>query len=92
MNTLIHNYQIKMPVNQSSSSSSSSPQYISIQQVQTLLNEGYLVNRITHPATSTGDYSTLVDLIKPSEDDECLITAFGQEAIALSEFIEKVRH
>jgi hypothetical protein len=81
-----------MPVKQSSSSSPSSPQYTSVQQVQTLLNEGYLVNRVTHPATSTGDYSTLVDLIKPSENDESLITAFGQEAIALSEFIMKVRH
>jgi hypothetical protein len=90
MNTLIHNYQIKMPIEQSSSSSS--PQYTSVERLRTLLNEGYWVNRITHPATSNGEYSTLVDLIKPNEGDECLLTTFGQEAIALSEFIEKICH
>ena len=49
-----------------------------------------MISRITHPATSTNEYSTMVDLIDPNDGKECLITVFGYEAIALSEFVEWV--
>jgi hypothetical protein len=49
-----------------------------------------MISCITHPATSTNEYSTMVDLIDPNDGKECLITVFGDEAIALSEFVEWV--
>jgi ribulose bisphosphate carboxylase small subunit len=62
----------------------------SIVQLRTSLNEGYMISCITHPATSTNEYSTMIDLIDPNDGKECLITVFGDEAIALSEFVEWV--
>jgi hypothetical protein len=32
----------------------------------------------------------MVDLINPNDDNECMITVFGEEAIALLEFVERV--
>jgi ribulose bisphosphate carboxylase small subunit len=71
-------------------SSSSLSLFKSIVQLRTSLNEGYRISCITHPATSTDEYSTMVDLIDPNDGKECLITVFGYEAIALSEFVEWV--
>jgi hypothetical protein len=73
-----------------SKSSSSLSFFKSIVQLRTSLNEGYMISCITHPATSTNEYSTMVDLIDPNDGKECLITVFGDEAIALSEFVEWV--
>jgi hypothetical protein len=75
-------------------SSSSLSLFKSIVQLRTSLNEGYMIITsflfYTHPATSTNEYSTMVDLIDPNDGKECLITVFGYEAIALSEFVEWV--
>jgi hypothetical protein len=76
-------YQTKILIKSSSSG------YESLGQLLTLLNEGYLIKCVTHPATHTKEYSTMVDLIKLSEGKECLITVLGKEAIALVEFIDK---
>ena len=59
-------------------------------QLRTSLDEGYIINCVTHPATSTNEYSTMVDLINPNDGKECMITVFGEEAIALLEFVERV--
>jgi predicted fused transcriptional regulator/phosphomethylpyrimidine kinase len=32
----------------------------------------------------------MVDLINPNDGKECMITVFGEEAIALLEFVERV--
>jgi hypothetical protein len=68
---------------------SSSSLFKSIAQLRTSLDEGYIINCVTHPATSTNEYSTMVDLINPNDGKECMITVFGEEAIALLEFVEK---
>lgn len=66
---------------------SSEPKYESIEQLKKLSREGYMVNRISHPPTSDGSASIMIDLVQPSSDQECLLTVFGEEAIALSEFV-----
>ena len=68
---------------------SSSSLFKSIAQLRTSLDEGYIINCVTHPATSTNEYSTMVDLINPNDGKECMIRVFGEEAIALLEFVEK---
>ena len=77
-------------VKKSFKSSSSLSLFKSIVQLRASLNEGYMISCITHPATSTNEYSTMIDLIDPNDGKECLITVFGDEAIALSEFVEWV--
>jgi hypothetical protein len=77
------NCKVKIPIN-----SFTSCLFKSIGQLCTSLDAGYVISCITHPATSTNEYSTMVDL-DPNEDKECLITVFGDETIALLEFIEK---
>ena len=69
---------------------SSSSLFKSIAQLRTSLDEGYIINCVIHPATSTNEYSTMVDLINPNDGKECMITVFGEEAIALLEFVEGV--
>jgi len=32
----------------------------------------------------------MVDLINPNDDKECIIAVFGEEAIVLLEFVERV--
>jgi hypothetical protein len=76
---------VKRPIKPSSSSF-----FKSIAQLCTSLDEGYIINCVTHPATSTNEYSTMVDLINPNDGKECMITVFGEEAIALLEFVERV--
>jgi hypothetical protein len=80
------NCKVKKPFKSSSSLSL----FKSIVQICTSLNEGYMISCITHPSTSTNEYSTMVALIYPNDSKECLITVFGDEAIALSEFVEWV--
>jgi hypothetical protein len=80
------NCKVKKPFKSSSSLSL----FKSIVQICTSLNEGYMISCITHPSTSTNEYSTMVALIDPNDSKECLITVFGDEAIALSEFVEWV--
>jgi hypothetical protein len=74
--------QTKMPIKISSSG------HKSIAQLSVLPNEGYLIKCVTHPATTTKEYSTMVNLIKSSERKECLITVLG-EAVASVEFVAK---
>lgn len=83
--TLDSSRMVKRPIKQSSSSF-----FKSIAQLCTSLDEGYIINCVTHPATSTNEYSTMVDLINPNDGKECMITVFGEEAIALLEFVERV--
>jgi hypothetical protein len=78
------NCKVKKPFKSSSSLSL----FKSIVQICTSLNEGYMISCITHPSTSTNEYSTMAVLIDPNDSKECLITVFGDEAIALSEFVE----
>ena len=68
---------------------SSEPKYESIEQFKKLSIEGYKINRISYPPTSDGSASTMIDLVQPSRHQECLLTVFGQEAVALSEFVKK---
>jgi len=70
--------QAKMPIKISSSG------HKSIAQLSVLPNEGYLIKCVTHPATTTKEYSTMVDLIKSSERKECLITVFRRRSSCLS--------
>ena len=84
--TVDSNCKVKTPFKSSFSLSL----FKSIAQLRTSLNEGYMISCITHPATSTNEYSTMVDLVDPNDGKERLITVFGDEAIALSEFVEWV--
>jgi hypothetical protein len=81
--TVDSNCKVKTPFKSSFSLSL----FKSIAQLRTSLNEGYMISCITHPATSTNEYSTMVDLVDPNDGKERLITVFGDEAIALSEFV-----
>jgi hypothetical protein len=83
LNTNKNSDQTKIPIQISSLG------YNSIAQLLILLNEGYLIKCVTHPATTTKEYSTMIDLIKSSEGKECLITVLGEEAVALVEFVDK---
>lgn len=83
--TLDSRRTVKRPIKPSSSSF-----FKSIAQLRTSLDEGYIINCVTHPATSTNEYSTMVDLMNPNDGKECMITVFGEEAIALLEFVEGV--
>jgi hypothetical protein len=56
------------------------------------LDEGYLVNRVTHPTTSNNEYWTMVDLINSNDGKEYMITVFGEETIALLEFVKKLQN
>jgi hypothetical protein len=67
---------------------SSEPKYESIEQFKKLSREGYMVNRISYPPTSNGSASIMIDLVQPSRHQECLLTVFGEEAVALSEFVK----
>ena len=67
---------------------SSEPKYESIEQFKKLSREGYMVNHISHPPTSDGSASIMIDLVQPSSNQECLLTVFGEEAVALSEFVK----
>ena len=50
--------------------------------------EGYLISRTSYPRTTDGSKCIMIKL-KSTDDNpkECLITAFDDEAIALSKFI-----
>lgn len=67
---------------------SSKSRYESIQQLKKLFSEGYRINRVTYPPTSDGAYSIMIDLMQPICLEECLVTVFGEEAVALSEFVK----
>src|SRR2546426_5502959 len=65
-------------------------QFDSIERLRLLLKEGYWIRHISHPRTINGFSSTMVELIKkvPEETESgCLISVYGEEAEALSEFI-----
>jgi hypothetical protein len=69
---------------------SSKSKYDSIEQLKKLFSHGYgyVVNRISYPSTSDGTSSIMIDLIQPKYREECLLTVFGEEAIALSGFVK----
>lgn len=67
---------------------SSEPKYESIEQFKKLYSEGYKVNCISYPPTSDGSASIMIDLVQPFRHQECLLTVFGEEALALSEFVK----
>jgi hypothetical protein len=67
---------------------SSKSRYQTIEQLKKLLSEGYVINRVSYPPTSDGAYSIMIDLMQPNGLEECLLTVFGEEAIALSEFVK----
>ena len=67
---------------------SSKSKYDSIEQLKKLFSHGYVVNRISYPSTSDGTSSIMIDLIQPKYREECLLTVFGEEAAALSEFVK----
>jgi hypothetical protein len=47
-----------------------------------------VVNHISYPPTSDGTSSIMIDLIQPKYHEECLLTVFGVEAVALSGFVK----
>ena len=60
--------------------------YDSIECLRLLLKEGYWIHHVTHPATTDGSWSTMVELL--SHDGKgCLITVYEEEAVSLTEFI-----
>jgi hypothetical protein len=63
---------------------SSNPRYQSIEQLEKLFSEGYVINRVSYPPTSDGSASIMVDLVQSSRHEECLLTVFGEEAVKLS--------
>ena len=67
---------------------SSKSKYDSVEQLKKLFSHGYVVNRISYPPTSDGTSSIMIDLIQPKYREECLLTVFGEEAIALSGFVK----
>lgn len=67
---------------------SSKSRYESIEQLKKLFSEGYVINRVSYPPTSDGAYSIMIDLIQPNCLEECLLTVFGEEAVALSELVK----
>ena len=67
---------------------SSKSKYDSIEQLKKLFSHGYVVNRISYPSTSDGTSSIMIDLIQPKYREECLLTVFGEEAVALSGFVK----
>lgn len=60
-------------------------QYDSVERLRLLLKDGYFIHRISHPHTTNGIKSTMVELMKGM--GVCMITTFGEEADALSEFV-----
>jgi hypothetical protein len=69
-------------------SNSSKSKYDSIEQLKKLFNHGYVVNHISYPPTSDGTSSIMIDRIQSKYREECLLTVFGEEAIALSGFVK----
>lgn len=69
---------------------SSKSRYQSIEQLKKLFSEGYVINRVSYPPTSDGAYSIMIDLMQPNGLEECLLTVFGEEAVALSEFVKNL--
>jgi hypothetical protein len=67
---------------------SSKSKYNSIVQLKKLLRHGYVVNRISYPPTSDGTSSIMIDFIQSKYREECLLTVFGEEAVALSRFVK----
>ena len=67
---------------------SSKSKYDSVEQLKKLFSHGYVVNRISYPSTSDGTSSIMIDLIQPKYREECLLTVFGEEAVALSGFVK----
>ena len=59
-----------------------------MQKLLMLFSEGYIINRISYPPTSDGSASIMIDLIRNSEHEECLLTVFGEEALELSEYLK----
>jgi hypothetical protein len=69
---------------------SSKSAYDSVEQLKKLLSHGYVVNRISYPPTSDESSSIMIDLIQPQYHEECLLTVFGKEAVALSGFVKSI--
>jgi hypothetical protein len=67
---------------------SSNPRYQSIEQLEKLICEGYVINRVSYPPTSDGSASIMVDLVQSSRHEECLLTVFGEEAVKLSKHLK----
>ncbi|MDQ3839073.1 MAG: hypothetical protein M3297_07380 [Thermoproteota archaeon] len=67
---------------------SSKSKYDSIEQLKMLFSQGYIVNRISYPPTSDRTLSIMIDLLQPKYNEECLLTVFGEEAVALSGFVK----
>jgi hypothetical protein len=66
----------------------SNSKYDSIEQLKKLLRHGYVVNHISYPPTSDGTSSIMIDLTQSKYREECLLTVFGEEAVALSGFVK----
>ena len=64
-------------------------EFEALNQIRLLLNEGYLISRTSYPRTTDGSKCIMIKLKSAADDNlkECLITAFDDEAIALSKFI-----
>ena len=67
---------------------SSNPRCQSIEQLEKLFSEGYVINRVSYPPTSDGSASIMVDLVQSSRHEECLLTVFGEEAVKLSKHLK----
>ena len=61
----------------------SSPFFKSIVQSRISMDEDYIISCVTHPNTKANEYSSMVDLINPNDDMECMITFFGEEVTTL---------
>ncbi|HZA69488.1 MAG TPA: hypothetical protein VE548_07285 [Nitrososphaeraceae archaeon] len=66
----------------------SKSKYDSIEQLKKLFKQGYVINHISHSPTSDATSSIMIDLIQPKYCEECLLTVFGKEAVALSGFVK----
>lgn len=67
---------------------SSDSKQASIEKLQKLFAEGYVINRITYPQTSNGSASIMIDLIQFTRHEECLLTVFGEEALEMSKYLK----
>jgi hypothetical protein len=47
------------------------------------MDEDYVINCVINPHSKANEYSTMVDLINPNDDIECVITVFGEEVTTL---------
>lgn len=61
--------------------------YDSVEQLKKLFSHGNVVNRISLSSHKRWN-SIMIELIQPKYREECLLTVFGEEAVALSGIVK----